>query len=63
MESNEKAELIGKIGTDSESESKMTAKGGGRLEAGGIEQKGKKDSWTRTPVWWLPGGGWYKGTK
>ena len=51
MESNEKAELIGKIGTDSERESKMTAKGWGRLEAGGIEQKGKKDSWTWTTGW------------
>ena len=40
MEPNEQAELTRKMGTDSQKESRVTAKGWGQ----GIEQKGKKDS-------------------
>ena len=41
----------------------MTASGRVRLGVGGIEQKKKKDSWTRTTVWWLLGGGDIRGLK
>ena len=40
MESNEQAELTSKPDTDSES--RMTAKGGEPVGGGGIEQKGKR---------------------
>ena len=42
MESNEQTELTRKMGTDTEMESRMTAKGVGRLWGGGTEQKGKR---------------------
>ena len=42
MESNEQDELTNKIKTDSQIESRLTAKGGGKLGSGGIEQKGKR---------------------
>ena len=41
VESNEQTELTSKIETDSQIESRPTAKGGG-LRGGGIEQKGKR---------------------
>ena len=43
MESNEQDELTNKIKTDSQIESRLTAKGGGKLGSGGIEQKGKSN--------------------
>ena len=42
MESNEQTELTRKMGTDTEMESRMTAKGVGMLGCGGIEQKQKR---------------------
>ena len=43
MESTEKTELTGKIGTDSERESRLTALGGGRgLRGRGTQQKRKR---------------------
>ena len=50
MESNEQTELTSK--TRQTHREQMTASGRGvRLGGGGIEQKGKKGSWTWATVW------------
>ena len=61
MESNEQTELTRKMGTDSQMESRMSAVRG-KLEDGGIEQKGKRTHGHRQQCgdsWWEG----YKGTK
>ena len=49
------SELTSKIETNSCVERRLTALGGGAdwVKGWNDEAKGKKDSWTWTPVWWL----------
>ena len=52
MESKEQTEVTRKMGTDSQMESRMAARGGGHeVRGGGLKQKGKKDSWTCKTGW------------
>ena len=62
MESNEQDELTNKIKTDSQIESRLTAKGWGKLGSGGIEQKGKRTHGHRQQRGDCGGRG-HKGTK
>ena len=62
MESNEQTELMSKMQTHSQVESRMTASGEGKRRGWRDEQKGKRTH-GHGQVWDLLGGGGYKGTK